>query len=45
VGAVAGFAFVLLTFWGIYLLSGLHRASVPPSTAGVSGVPVHLVLP
>jgi len=25
VGAVGGFAFVLLTFWGIYLLSGLHQ--------------------
>jgi ABC-type transport system involved in cytochrome c biogenesis permease subunit len=31
-GAVAGFAFVLLTFWGIYLLSGLHRASVGNAT-------------
>jgi ABC-type transport system involved in cytochrome c biogenesis permease subunit len=25
VGAVAGFAFLLLTFWGFYLLSGLHQ--------------------
>lgn len=27
VGAVAGFAFLLLTFWGVYLLSGLHQKS------------------
>lgn len=45
VGAVAGFAFVLLTFWGIYLLSGLHRASVPPSTARLSVVTANLELP
>lgn len=32
-GAVGGFAFVLLTFWGIYLLSGLHRGG----GGGVSG--------
>ena len=24
-GAVGGFAFVMLTFWGVYLLSGLHN--------------------
>ena len=24
-GAVGGFAFVMLTFWGIYLLSGIHN--------------------
>ncbi len=35
-GAVGGFAFVLLTFWGIYLLSGLHNRS---RTAGPSAVP------
>ena len=34
-GAVAGFAFVLLTFWGIYLLSGLHRGAQPASSAAV----------
>ena len=45
VGAVAGFAFVLLTFWGIYLLSGLHRASVPPSTASVQRIVVQPLTP
>lgn len=45
VGAVAGFAFVLLTFWGIYLLSGLHRASVPPSTANVQRIVVQPMTP
>jgi len=34
-GAVAGFAFVLLTFWGIYLLSGLHRGAQPASSSAV----------
>ena len=24
-GAIGGFAFVMLTFWGVYLLSGLHN--------------------
>lgn len=24
-GAIGGFAFVMLTFWGVYLLSGLHK--------------------
>jgi len=24
-GAVGGFAFVMLTFWGVYLLSGIHN--------------------
>lgn len=24
-GAIGGFAFVLLTFWGVYLLSGIHN--------------------
>ena len=24
-GAIGGFAFVMLTFWGVYLLSGLHH--------------------
>ncbi len=24
-GAVGGFAFVILTFWGVYLLSGIHN--------------------
>ena len=24
-GAICGFVFVLLTFWGIYLLSGIHN--------------------
>lgn len=27
-GAVGGFAFVILTFWGFYLLSGIHKASL-----------------
>jgi ABC-type uncharacterized transport system permease subunit len=35
-GAVAGFAFVLLTFWGIYLLSGLHRGAQPAASASVA---------
>jgi ABC-type uncharacterized transport system permease subunit len=30
-GAMGSFAFVLLTFWGIYLLSGLHQQDVHPS--------------
>jgi ABC-type uncharacterized transport system permease subunit len=34
-GAVGGFAFVILTFWGFYLLSGLHQpgpvSPLPPS--------------
>lgn len=28
-GAIGSFVFVLLTFWGVYLLSGLHQAEVP----------------
>ena len=24
-GAIGGFAFVMLTFWGVYLLSGIHN--------------------
>jgi len=28
IGAVGSFAFVLLTFWGVYLLSGLHQQDV-----------------
>ena len=24
-GAIGGFVFVILTFWGVYLLSGLHN--------------------
>ncbi len=28
-GAVGSFAFVMLTFWGIFLLSGLHNRKVP----------------
>jgi len=24
-GAIGSFAFVMLTFWGVYLLSDLHR--------------------
>ncbi|MBM3845375.1 MAG: cytochrome c assembly protein [Verrucomicrobia bacterium] len=28
-GAVGGFTFVILTFWGFYLLSGLHQATPP----------------
>jgi HemX protein len=35
-GAVGGFAFVMLTFWGIYLLSGIHnprdKAHMKPKT-------------
>ena len=31
-GAVAGFAFVILTFWGFYLLSGIHHSA---PTAGL----------
>lgn len=31
-GAVGGFAFVILTFWGFYLLSGLHQAGPAPVT-------------
>lgn len=27
-GAVGGFAFVILTFWGFYLLSGIHQTPV-----------------
>ena len=27
-GALGGFAFVILTFWGFYLLSGIHQPSV-----------------
>ena len=27
-GAVGGFVFVVLTFWGVYLLSGLHQQDV-----------------
>jgi ABC-type uncharacterized transport system permease subunit len=34
VGAVGGFVFVLLTFWGVYLLSGLHQQ--PASGAGTT---------
>lgn len=26
-GAVGGFAFLILTFWGFYLLSGIHRSA------------------
>lgn len=26
-GAIGGFAFVMLTFWGVYLLSGIHNQS------------------
>jgi hypothetical protein len=40
-GAVAGFAFLLLTFWGIYLLSGLHRAS---TSTGAEPVPARITL-
>jgi len=29
-GAIGSFAFILLTFWGIYLLSGLHQPEIPP---------------
>jgi HemX protein len=42
-GAVGGFAFVLLTFWGIYLLSGLHnqnRTAAQPSAATATATPV-----
>ncbi|MBI1840633.1 MAG: cytochrome c biogenesis protein CcsA [Verrucomicrobia bacterium] len=34
-GAVGGFTFVILTFWGFYLLSGIHRtASIVGMNAG-----------
>jgi ABC-type uncharacterized transport system permease subunit len=29
IGAMGSFAFVLLTFWGVYLLSGLHQPEIP----------------
>lgn len=29
-GAVGSFGFVMLTFWGVFLLSGIHHPSKPP---------------
>ena len=40
--AVGGFVFVMLTFWGVYMLSGIHnppKAPSPPETAAVAHAP------
>jgi HemX protein len=38
-GAIGSFAFVLLTFWGVYLLSGLHQADPSRPAATVEQRP------
>ena len=43
-GAVGTFAFVLLTFWGIYLLSGLHNRDRTAGTLPAVGRETPLVL-
>ena len=30
-GAIGSFAFVMLTFWGIYMLSGIHNPTIVPN--------------
>jgi ABC-type uncharacterized transport system permease subunit len=40
--AVGGFVFVMLTFWGVYMLSGIHnprKDQTPPKAAAVANVP------
>ena len=34
-GAVGGFSFVILTFWGFYLLSSIHHVVVGRTGAGL----------